>query len=234
MTLATPYISYAGYHDAKSYPSVAETQGKLVLPIDIYDQDLDFLSYTDRSVLIHRSATLCISANPRLSFYPFDSDLSSNNSSAPSPLGSPMEHADQINLIMSSPYTAWDEPSETMSTTSHNHNNHNNHDHNNSRTEGHATPKGETKAQCWEHGCNGRVFSTWSNLKRHQKEKSGNAKKVLCPQCGGEFTRVTARDTHLAKGSCNRIRRYSNGRQRPSRVALLEMLMQQPGRESAV
>ena len=48
MTLATPYISYAGYHDAKSYSSVAEAQGKLVLPIDIYDQDLDFLSYTDK------------------------------------------------------------------------------------------------------------------------------------------------------------------------------------------
>ncbi|KAK7756979.1 hypothetical protein SLS62_000995 [Diatrype stigma] len=201
MTLATPYLQYTGYHDAKSYPNVAEAQGKLVLPIDIYNHDLDFLSYADN-------------------FYTFDSDLSSNNSSAPSPLGSPMEHADHLNLMMPSPYPVWDETNEPMSNTNSNE----------SQATSTMTAKGEGKAQCWEHGCNGRVFSTWSNLKRHQKEKSGNAKKVLCPQCGGEFTRVTARDTHLAKGSCNRIRRYSNGRQRPSRVALLEMLLQQPSR----
>lgn len=29
------------------------------------------------------------------------------------------------------------------------------------------------KPQCWEHGCNGRQFSTFSNLLRHQREKSG-------------------------------------------------------------
>ncbi|KAI1252089.1 hypothetical protein MGN70_006661 [Eutypa lata] len=203
MTLATPYVPYTGYHDAKGYPSVAETQGKLLLPVDIYEHDLDFLSYTDN-------------------FYPFDSDLSSNNSSAPSPLSSPMEHVDHTQFLMPNPYPVWDETTEPV----------NNAALNESQA---AAAKGEGKAQCWEHGCNGRVFSTWSNLKRHQKEKSGSAKKVLCPQCGGEFTRVTARDTHLAKGSCNRIRRYSNGRQRPSRVALLEMLLQQPlGRESAV
>ncbi|RYP53994.1 hypothetical protein DL768_001144 [Monosporascus sp. mg162] len=201
MTLATPYVSYTGCHDGKSYPGVAEARGKFVLPVDIYDHDLDFLSYTDN-------------------FYAPDNDLSSNHSSAPSPLGSPMEQPDPINLVMPNAYPVWDEPNELMRTTTN---------------ESPAAPKDEAKAQCWEHGCNGRVFSTFSNLKRHQKEKSGNAKKVLCPQCGGEFTRVTARDTHLAKGSCNRIRRYSNGRQRPSRVALLEMLLQQPsGRESAV
>lgn len=53
MALATPYVSYTGYHDAKSYPSVAETQGKLVLPVDIYEHDLDFLSYTDKYVLLY-------------------------------------------------------------------------------------------------------------------------------------------------------------------------------------
>lgn len=29
------------------------------------------------------------------------------------------------------------------------------------------------KPQCWEHGCNGRQFSTYSDLLRHQREKSG-------------------------------------------------------------
>ncbi len=47
------------------------------------------------------------------------------------------------------------------------------------------------KPQCWEHGCNGRQFSTFSNLLRHQREKSGQAAKASCPNCGAEFTRTT-------------------------------------------
>ncbi|CCU76823.1 hypothetical protein BGHDH14_bgh02178 [Blumeria hordei DH14] len=54
------------------------------------------------------------------------------------------------------------------------------------------------KPQCWEHGCNGRQFSTFSNLLRHQREKSGAAQKSSCPHCGAEFTRTTARNGHLA------------------------------------
>ena len=223
MTLSAHYFSYAGTHDAKDYPGVTEAQSRLVLPMDIYDQDIEFLSYPEKYVCLYPSLLLCPLVNLYTSFYTFDSDLSSNNSSAPSPLTSPMENSDPMSLIMPSSYPAWDDPNDLM---------------NNAISESQASTasiKGDTKAQCWDHGCNGRVFSTWSNLKRHQKEKSGQAKKVLCPQCGGEFTRVTARDTHLAKGSCNRIRRYSNGRQRPSRIALLEMLMQHPSaRESAV
>ena len=49
------------------------------------------------------------------------------------------------------------------------------------------------KPQCWEHGCNGRQFSTFSNLLRHQREKSGQAAKATCPNCGAEFTRTTVR-----------------------------------------
>jgi hypothetical protein len=49
------------------------------------------------------------------------------------------------------------------------------------------------KPQCWEHGCNGRQFSTFSNLLRHQREKSGTAAKSYCPRCNAEFTRTTAR-----------------------------------------
>ena len=80
------------------------------------------------------------------------------------------------------------------------------------------------KPRCWEHGCIGREFSSKSNLVRHKKEKQGEAGKVICPLCGGIFTRSSARDTHLVKQSCNRIRRYSNGRVRPSKVALLNCL----------
>lgn len=58
------------------------------------------------------------------------------------------------------------------------------------------------KPQCWEHGCNGRQFSTFSNLLRHQREKSGQATKASCPDCGAEFTRTTARNGHLLHQKC--------------------------------
>lgn len=77
------------------------------------------------------------------------------------------------------------------------------------------------KHRCWDHGCNGREFSSKSNFVRHVKERSGVSTKGVCPLCGAIFTRNSARDTHLAKQSCNRIRRYSNGRPRPSRLAVL-------------
>jgi hypothetical protein len=58
------------------------------------------------------------------------------------------------------------------------------------------------KPRCWEHGCNGRQFSTFSNLLRHQREKSGQAAKASCPNCGAEFTRTTARNGHLLHDKC--------------------------------
>ena len=79
----------------------------------------------------------------------------------------------------------------------------------------------DVKPQCWDHGCNGREFSSKSNFVRHKKEKEGEAANAACPLCGGVFTRNSARDTHMAKQSCNRIRRYSNGRPRPSKIALM-------------
>lgn len=62
------------------------------------------------------------------------------------------------------------------------------------------------KPQCWEHGCNGRQFSTFSNLLRHQREKSGHASKASCPNCGAEFTRTTARNGHLLHDKCKQKR----------------------------
>ncbi|OKL55678.1 hypothetical protein UA08_09020 [Talaromyces atroroseus] len=62
------------------------------------------------------------------------------------------------------------------------------------------------KPQCWDHGCNGREFSTFSNLLRHQRERSGAAAKSECPHCGAVFTRTTARNTHIAQGKCKGIR----------------------------
>ncbi|KAF4122400.1 hypothetical protein GMORB2_7392 [Geosmithia morbida] len=62
------------------------------------------------------------------------------------------------------------------------------------------------KPRCWEHGCNGRQFSTFSNLLRHQREKSGQAAKASCPNCGAEFTRTTARNGHILHGKCRQRR----------------------------
>ena len=89
--------------------------------------------------------------------------------------------------------------------------------------------KSDDKLRCWDHGCNGREFSSKSNFVRHKKEKEGEAVRLICPLCGGTFTRSSARDTHMTKQSCNRIRRYSNGRLRPSKIALLTRLASAQG-----
>ncbi|KAL4912841.1 hypothetical protein BDW62DRAFT_193636 [Aspergillus aurantiobrunneus] len=67
----------------------------------------------------------------------------------------------------------------------------------------------------WDHGCNGSKFTTRSNLRRHIAEKARRLPACQCPRCGVSFTRTTARNTHLARGSRNRIRRYSSGRGKP-------------------
>ncbi|KAK8010252.1 hypothetical protein PG990_009217 [Apiospora arundinis] len=74
---------------------------------------------------------------------------------------------------------------------------------------------GDGDLRCWKHGCNGRKFTTGSNLRRHLREKSHARPACRCPRCGAIFSRTTARNTHVARGSCGRIRRYSNGRIRP-------------------
>ncbi|KAI5468184.1 hypothetical protein BGZ63DRAFT_333783, partial [Mariannaea sp. PMI_226] len=63
-----------------------------------------------------------------------------------------------------------------------------------------------TRLCCWEHGCNGRRFTTPSNLRRHKREKSRARPVCRCPRCGASFSRTTARNTHVLRGSCNRIR----------------------------
>ncbi|KMU72801.1 hypothetical protein CISG_03235 [Coccidioides immitis RMSCC 3703] len=70
-----------------------------------------------------------------------------------------------------------------------------------------------TKPQCWDHGCNGREFSTFSNLLRHQREKAGLAAKSECPYCGAVFTRTTARNGHLSQGKC-KVKRQMDEKER--------------------
>jgi len=56
---------------------------------------------------------------------------------------------------------------------------------------------------CWEHGCNGRQFSAFKNLRRHQREKGGMA-KPQCSRCGAEFTRPHARNYHVQNHICSK------------------------------
>lgn len=86
------------------------------------------------------------------------------------------------------------------------------------RIEEHTTKNAQGSAQdlrCWDHGCNGRIFTTMSNLTRHQREHSERRPTHQCPHCRAVFSRSSARNLHIQKQSCSRIRRYSNGRQRP-------------------
>ncbi|KAI0546405.1 hypothetical protein F4679DRAFT_412595 [Xylaria curta] len=64
----------------------------------------------------------------------------------------------------------------------------------------------QPKPQCWEHGCNGREFSTFRDLSRHQREESGQAAKVSCPNCGAGFASIRVRDSHLRSGKCKKRR----------------------------
>ncbi|KAF2259140.1 hypothetical protein CC78DRAFT_586298 [Lojkania enalia] len=59
------------------------------------------------------------------------------------------------------------------------------------------------KFQCWQHGCNGRKFSTLKNLLRHKKEKASGA-KIKCLICGQQFTRRSARTSHIKKNICKK------------------------------
>jgi hypothetical protein len=63
---------------------------------------------------------------------------------------------------------------------------------------------GSRESRCWDHGCNGRSFSTHSNLLRHQREKDGKSNKSTCPKCGASFTRKTAMEGHMSQNKCRK------------------------------
>jgi len=63
--------------------------------------------------------------------------------------------------------------------------------------------------RCWEHDCNGREFSTWSNLARHRREKSKDHIRSRCPLCGISFSRKVVLVNHVRRRTCKRSRRES-------------------------
>ncbi|KAJ6027471.1 uncharacterized protein N7446_003936 [Penicillium canescens] len=64
--------------------------------------------------------------------------------------------------------------------------------------------KRQTANVCWEGDCKGRVYSNFSNLLRHQRERHGESDKVSCTLCGSKFTRTTARNVHERNEVCSR------------------------------
>ena len=56
--------------------------------------------------------------------------------------------------------------------------------------------------RCFDHGCDGRKFSTRGNYVRHLREKSGVSKCYTCPHCGMKFTRSTAKAKHVNSLRC--------------------------------
>jgi hypothetical protein len=56
--------------------------------------------------------------------------------------------------------------------------------------------------RCFEHGCDGRRFSTMSNLRRHQRERNRLARRMVCPWCEATFYRKWTRNQHILRGSC--------------------------------
>ena len=62
----------------------------------------------------------------------------------------------------------------------------------------------KSQVQCWQHGCNGRTFSSLSNYRRHCREKRLN-QQPTCPRCGRGFSRPGARDSHYQKRRCKMV-----------------------------
>lgn len=58
---------------------------------------------------------------------------------------------------------------------------------------------------CYEHGCNGRRFSSFENYRRHMREKQPD-KAVTCIFCNTTFTRRSNLMQHLSRMRCRALR----------------------------
>ncbi|KFY40247.1 hypothetical protein V494_03597 [Pseudogymnoascus sp. VKM F-4513 (FW-928)] len=63
----------------------------------------------------------------------------------------------------------------------------------------HQTSNPRPMPVCWDHGCDGRKFSTYDNLLRHQQEMAGAEPKPTCPECGEEFSTEMKRNEHMVE-----------------------------------
>ena len=68
---------------------------------------------------------------------------------------------------------------------------------------------GTNQIRCFDHGCNGRAFSSLGNYHRHLKERNEFSRKFFCSRCGRSFSRSTARNLHFEKNRCKSV--YMDG-----------------------
>jgi len=71
------------------------------------------------------------------------------------------------------------------------------------------TPAQGKQIVCYDHGCNGRPFSSISNLRRHQRERAGRTPLSFCCWCGAGFYRRWTRDHHVMRMYCLRSPRQN-------------------------
>lgn len=57
------------------------------------------------------------------------------------------------------------------------------------------------RLRCYDHGCDGRTFSSPENFRRHIREKQRSI-VAICIFCQASFTRKSNRDKHLSNGKC--------------------------------
>ena len=55
--------------------------------------------------------------------------------------------------------------------------------------------------QCWEHGCNGRTFSSLHNLLSHQRDQQPSRPRWTTSSCGAEYRRSATRGLHTVVNS---------------------------------
>ncbi|PMB70837.1 hypothetical protein BB8028_0002g04580 [Beauveria bassiana] len=70
------------------------------------------------------------------------------------------------------------------------------------------TSAADGRLRCFDHGCDGRTFSSPENYRRHIREKQRPV-DAICIYCMASFTRRSNRDKHVLNGKC----RVGNGRQ---------------------
>jgi hypothetical protein len=63
--------------------------------------------------------------------------------------------------------------------------------------------------RCYQHGCEGRQFSSAENYRRHIRERN-QSNRTTCPFCAAVFTRKSNRDTHVREGRCKAFNRWSS------------------------
>ena len=57
------------------------------------------------------------------------------------------------------------------------------------------------RPRCFDHGCEGRTFSSMENFRRHIRERDHDT-RVVCDLCGVSFSRKSNRDKHVLSGKC--------------------------------